>query len=153
MHIRSLVLFMICLLATVSACTPLDSNPNTSIAGLAESASKKALAAASSDHSQHEKMAVFEGSVFVATTDLVTNLWIVAGWSISDQPLDTESQEVPNDCTLYPHSGVPSQWIGSCSGYILVPRAGATHIGVMVTNPDGSTTMFQIAPPPDALQN
>jgi len=94
-------------------------------------------------------MAEFEGQVFVATTDLVAELWKSSGWAISDQPLDTNKQDIPEDCTLYPHSGVKNQWVGSCSGYILIPRSGAQHIAVMLTAPDGSTTMVQVAPAPD----
>jgi hypothetical protein len=91
-------------------------------------------------------MVSFEGLVFVATTDLDEYLWQIAGWRISAQGLDTDSSDIPQDCTLYPHDGVSDQWVGSCSGYILVPRNGAKHIAVMVTDNNGSTNMVQVAP-------
>ena len=91
-------------------------------------------------------MVAFDGVVFVATTDLDEYLWQIAGWRISEQVLDTENSDIPQDCTLYPHHGVSDQWVGSCSGYTLVPRNGAKHIAVMVTDDNGSTNMVQVAP-------
>ncbi len=95
---------------------------------------------------QDSDMVAFEGVVFVATTELNKYLWQVAGWQISSKSIDTNNSDIPNDCTLYPHDGVSDQWIGSCEGYILVPRNGAKHIAVMVTDTAGSTNMVQIAP-------
>lgn len=92
-------------------------------------------------------MVAFQGSVFVASTELISNLWQRAGWRIGEQPVDTDAQELPPDCTLYPHQGVKDQWVGRCTGYILVPQEGAAHIAVVVINPDGSTSMVQVAPP------
>jgi hypothetical protein len=94
--------------------------------------------------------ATFEGTVFVVTTEVVVNLWNGSGWSISDLPLNTDQQTIPFDCTLYPHAEVNNQWIGGCIGEILVPRNGAEHISVMVSNQDGSMTVFQIAPQPSS---
>jgi hypothetical protein len=96
-----------------------------------------------------EGMVNFEGDIFVASTNLVDKLWQMAGWRIGDQPVDTDGQDLPADCTLYPHLGVDNQWVGRCKGNILVPQAGAKHIAVVITHPDGSTTMVQVAPPPD----
>jgi len=95
---------------------------------------------------QDSDMVAFEGIVFVATTELNKYLWQVAGWKISSKSIDTNNSDIPKDCTLYPHDGVSDQWIGSCEGYILVPRNGAKHIAVMVTDSEGSTNMVQIAP-------
>ena len=97
-----------------------------------------------------EGMVAFDGNLFVASTELLPDQWRMAGWRIADQPIDTETQTAPPDCTLYPHLGVADQWVGSCSGHVLVPRAGATNIAVILTNPDGSTTMVQVAPPPNS---
>jgi hypothetical protein len=94
--------------------------------------------------------ATFEGTIFVVTTEVVVNLWNGSGWSISDLPLNTDQQTIPFDCTLYPHAEVNNQWIGGCIGEILVPRNGAEHISVMVSNQDGSMTVFQIAPQPSS---
>ena len=95
-----------------------------------------------------QNMVAFEGTVFVASIQIVAERWKMAGWRVGDQPLNTENQEPPSDCTLYPHYGVENQWVGSCSGYILVPSDGARHIDVMLTTDDGSTTLVQVAPPP-----
>jgi hypothetical protein len=91
-------------------------------------------------------MVPFEGLVFVATTDLDEYLWQIAGWHVSNQSIDTNNSEIPQDCTLYPHHGVSNQWIGSCTGYILIPRNGAKDIAVMITDIDGSTDLIQVAP-------
>ena len=90
----------------------------------------------------------FEGRVFVASTKPENNLWQSAGWQISTQPVAGDGKSVPADCTLYPHQGVDDQWIGSCTGYTYIPRDGAHHIAVMHTQPDGTTRMIQVAPPP-----
>lgn len=91
-------------------------------------------------------MVPFEGIIFVATTDLDEYLWQIAGWQVSNQTIDTNDSDIPQDCTLYPHDGVSNQWIGSCSGYILIPRNGAKHIAVMITDVNGSTDLIQVAP-------
>jgi hypothetical protein len=90
----------------------------------------------------------FEGKVTVFSTDLEQPLWQRAGWKISHLPLNTERQEIPLDCTLYPHEGVSNQWIGSCMGAIRIPKEGADHIALMITGRDGTTTMVQVAPEP-----
>jgi hypothetical protein len=97
-------------------------------------------------------MLAFEGNVFVATTELVTGLWQSAGWSIGQEPVDTDPDDLPADCTLYPHEGVENQWVGRCLGYILIPQAGARDIAVIVTDETGGTTMVQVAPPPTGMQ-
>ena len=102
----------------------------------------------SSSLSTPQNMVAFEGTVFIASIQIVAERWKMAGWRVGNQPLNTENQEPPADCTLYPHLGVENQWVGSCSGYILVPRDGARHIDVMLTAEDGSTTLVQVAPPP-----
>jgi len=96
-----------------------------------------------------EGMLAFEGSVFVASTKPSNNRWYLAGWQIAVKPLILEDDSIPADCTLYPHQGVDDQWIGSCTGYTIIPRDGANHIAVMHTQPDGTTTLVQVAPPPD----
>ena len=95
-------------------------------------------------------MVAFDGSLFVASTELIPDQWRMAGWRISDQPIDTEKQSAPSDCTLYPHLGVADQWVGSCKGHVLIPQTGASNIAVILTHPDGSTTMVQVAPPPSS---
>ncbi|MFU8772194.1 MAG: hypothetical protein ACNA8H_07220 [Anaerolineales bacterium] len=94
--------------------------------------------------------ATFEGTIFVVTTGVTNNLWNDSGWDISDSPINTDQQTIPLDCTLYPHAEVNNQWIGGCTGKILVPHNGAEHISVMVSNQDGSMTVFQVAPQPSA---
>jgi hypothetical protein len=97
-----------------------------------------------------EDMVAFEGSVFVASTKPEGNHWVRAGWQIARKSLKFEVDQVPVDCTLYKHLGVEDQWIGSCSGYILIPRDGANHIAVMHTQPDGTSILVQVSPPPDS---
>jgi hypothetical protein len=97
-------------------------------------------------------MIEFDGSVFVAAAGLVSSRWLAAGWIISEQPVNTDTEQVPSDCTLYPHQGVPDQWVGNCTVLIRIPEDGASHISVMHTGQDGTTTMVQIAPPPDGSQ-
>lgn len=99
-----------------------------------------------SQQSGSRQIVVFEGSIFVASTDLVSNRWLVAGWKISTQPIDTDTQLIPLNCTLYPHFGVENQWVGSCSGRVQVPQDGARNIAVMHTKVDGSTDLVQVAP-------
>jgi hypothetical protein len=101
---------------------------------------------ASSQRTASAQIVVFEGSIFVASTDLVNERWLVAGWKISTQSIDTDSHPVPLDCTLYPHFGVENQWVGSCSGRVKVPQDGARNIAVMHTKVDGSTILVQVAP-------
>ena len=103
-----------------------------------------------SDVINTEDMVAFEGSVFVASTKPNVNHWVRAGWQIAGKSLTFEVDQVPIDCTLYKHLGVEDQWIGSCSGYILIPRDGATHIAVMHTQPNGTSNLVQDSPPPDS---
>ena len=98
------------------------------------------------------ELVAFEGSVFVAITKPDNILWLSAGWQIASLPFGGDEDLVPTDCTLYPHQGVDDQWIGSCSGKTYIPRAGANHIAVVHTMPDGTTRMIQVAPPPVASQ-
>ena len=102
------------------------------------------------DRSHPASMVSFEGSVFVASTKPIVDHWHRAGWQIARQSLTVEVKQVPVDCTLYRHLGVKDQWIGSCSGYILIPRNGASHIAVMHTQLDGTSNLIQVAPPPDS---
>jgi hypothetical protein len=102
------------------------------------------------DQSPHEGMLAFDGSVFVASTRPTASLWHLAGWQIARQSLTVEVDQVPMDCTLYRHLGVEDQWIGSCSGHTLIPRDGANHIAVIHTQPDGTSILVQVAPPPDS---
>lgn len=103
---------------------------------------------ASNDSATPDGMVAFEGKVFVALTVPKTGRWQQAGWRVGDQPVNTDIQQAPLDCSLNPHSGVQDQWVGGCQGYVLIPQDGAEHIAVMVIKPDGSSTMVQIAPPP-----
>lgn len=96
-----------------------------------------------------EGMRIFEGEVFVASTKPKTGLWKAAGWRIAKHPHLTNGDEMPTDCTLYPHEGVENQWIGSCSGFIYIPIEGAKHIAVVLTQPDGNTTHIQVSPIPN----
>lgn len=106
--------------------------------------------AASRMQAKSDNLLAFEGRVFVASTKPENNLWQSAGWQIAVQPVAGGDESVPADCTLYPHQGVDDQWIGSCTGYTYIPRDGANHIAVMHTQPDGTTIMVQVAPPPAA---
>lgn len=94
-------------------------------------------------------MLTFEGSVFVASTRPSPVRWQLAGWEIASYSISVTDNQVPADCTLYPHEGVEDQWIGSCAGNTLIPRDGARHIAVMHTPPDGNTILVQVAPTPD----
>jgi len=94
-------------------------------------------------------MITFEGNVFVASTNPSPGRWQLAGWQIASRTMTIEENQVPTDCTLYPHEGVEDQWIGSCTGNTLIPKDGASHIAVMHTPPDGNTIMIQVAPTPD----
>ena len=96
-----------------------------------------------------EGMLSFEGSIFVATSQPSPGLWQSAGWQIARNPIAVVDDQIPADCTLYPHAGVEDQWIGSCSGYTLIPKEGASHIQVMHTPPDGEAILVQVAPTPD----
>lgn len=101
------------------------------------------------DQSFQDGMVVFDGSVFVASTEPFKDLWQLAGWKIGNHNQATDDDQVPTDCTLYPHQGVEDQWIGSCQGHTFVPRNGASHIAVIHTNSDGETTLVQVAPQPE----
>jgi len=103
---------------------------------------------ASSHSATPDGMVAFEGKVFVALTAPTASRWQSAGWSVGNQPVNTDIQQAPLDCSLNPHSGVLDQWVGGCQGYVLIPEDGAQHIAVMIIKPDGSSTMVQIAPPP-----
>ena len=96
------------------------------------------------------EMVAFEGSVFVASTKPIEAYWTQAGWTISNESNRKDIGQVPDDCTLYKHLGVEDQWIGSCSGYTLVPKFGATNIAVVLEKSDGSSILVQVAPPPDS---
>lgn len=102
-----------------------------------------------SERSTPEGMVAFEGSVFVASTEPDIVRWQSSGWRVSNKPYKSDDDQPPQDCTLYPHKGVENQWIGNCFGTILIPKDGALHIAVMHTALDGSTTLIQVAPPPD----
>jgi hypothetical protein len=95
-------------------------------------------------------MVTFDGIVFVASTEPVTDRWQLAGWKIGSKSQATDNDQVPPDCTLYPHLGVENQWIGSCRGFTFVPQDGASHIAVMHTNSQGNTILVQVAPQPDS---
>jgi hypothetical protein len=99
-----------------------------------------------------EGMVAFEGNVFVATSELHTDLWQSAGWSIGQDPVSIDPVDMPADCTLYPHAGVKNQWVGRCRGYILIPQAGARDIAVLLTDDSGGTTVVQVAPAPTGVQ-
>lgn len=156
-----IILISLLSIILLSACGQFDSDSEIALAFTDQSAAKSDLSNGDSIKSQtanqnsnedvsnsgsSSDMVAFDGVVFVATTDLDKYLWQIAGWRISDKYLDTENTDIPQDCTLYPHDGVSDQWVGSCSGYILVPRHGAKHIAVMVTDEKGSTNMVQVAP-------
>lgn len=96
-----------------------------------------------------EGMRIFEGDVFVASTKPKAGLWKAAGWRIAKHPHLTNGDDMPKDCTLYPHDGVENQWIGTCSGFIYIPIKGAKHIAVVLTHPDGNTTHIQVSPIPN----
>jgi hypothetical protein len=98
--------------------------------------------------SRNAEIVSFRGSVFVAASTMVPDLWQAAGWRVSDQPVDTDSADLPADCTMYPHLGVVNQWVGRCDGNVLIPKNGAEHIAVMVTDENGTNTMYQVAPDP-----
>ena len=102
------------------------------------------------DRSLPAGMVAFDGLVFVASTEPIPDRWQLAGWKIGSQSQATDNDQVPSDCTLYPHLGVENQWIGSCYGYTFVPKDGASHIAVMHTPPDGATILVQVAPQPDS---
>ena len=133
-HFQRIMGFLIIILM-ISACSE---SPLITTDGIIQTASG----------SLSSEMAAFDGPVFVATTKPDHQRWLSAGWQISAQQVAGGRDSIPADCTLYPHQGVDDQWIGSCSGKTLIPRKGARHIAVMLTLPDGRTTMVQVAPPP-----
>lgn len=92
------------------------------------------------------ELVTFHGTAFVITTELSPGLWKASGWKLSGSPLDTDRDDIPLDCTLYPHASVNAQWIGGCTGNVRVPKQGAEHIAVMLINQDGSTSHVQVAP-------
>lgn len=89
----------------------------------------------------------FDGTIFVATTIPIRELWESAGWKVSNQSVNIDTQKLPANCTLYRHEGVTNQWIGQCSGKISVPQEGAEHIAVIIIYPNGTKTYIQVAPP------
>jgi hypothetical protein len=106
----------------------------------------------SPDGAAAQDMVTFRGTVFVATSGIVESLWKLADWRISDQPVDTDEKDLPVDCTLRPHAGVVNQWVGRCAGDILIPKEGAQHIAVMLTDENGRVSMIQVAPDPGDSQ-
>jgi len=144
---KSKTLTTILILIAVSLVASACSDSGQLISGVRDQ-NKSAFA----DQSTPEGMLAFEGRVFVASTKPVNARWHLAGWQVADQPVVGEEDSVPTDCTLYPHQGVDDQWIGSCSGNTFIPRDGANHIAVMHTQPDGTTKLVQVAPPPVASE-
>lgn len=114
-----------------------------------QSQSSNQLISGRNDQILNEDMLSFEGSVFVASTNPLPNLWHLAGWQIANKSTPVSDDQVPLDCTLYPHQGVENQWIGSCFGDTWIPKNGASHIAVMHTPPDGDPIFVQVAPIPD----
>jgi hypothetical protein len=102
---------------------------------------------ASDYSSEQENITVLEGDIFVSTTEILPELWGSTGWRIANKSWDTGEQDLPADCTLYPHSGAAGQWVGRCRGEVKIPAAGAANIAVMIAGPDGNLTMMQVAPP------
>ena len=107
------------------------------------------LVSGSNDQILDEDMQLFEGSVFVASTDPLPDLWHLAGWQIASKSTAVTDDQVPMDCTLYPPQGVENQWIGSCFGDTWIPKNGASHIAVMHTPSEGDPIFVQVAPTPD----
>jgi hypothetical protein len=91
-------------LATLSACSssgsaqvvnPQDNPPESSLEiPVEKSANDAALPEAETlpvselSHTQ-EDLVPFKGKVFVATSAIISDLWLQAGWSIGDVPIDT----------------------------------------------------------------
>jgi hypothetical protein len=131
----------------LSACAP-SSDSTNSIDEVSFTDSASAAEQSQQATSVPNEMVTFQGTVFVATSDVIAQLWQEAGWRLSDVPVDTDAGDVPVDCSLHPHLGVANQWVGSCGGTVRVPKYGAQHIAAMVTGEDGSVTMIQVAPDP-----
>lgn len=151
-------LFLITLLL-FSACSPLAGAGSTSLVESSLSANDERILhkteeplPSSLDDSAAQDLVAFRGTVFVATSGIVKSLWRLADWRISDQPVDTDEKDLPVDCTLHPHAGVVNQWVGRCAGDILIPKEGAQHIAVMLTDENGQVTMIQVAPDPGDSQ-
>ncbi|HZD57458.1 MAG TPA: hypothetical protein VE136_12075 [Anaerolineales bacterium] len=152
---RAFVLLFLISLLLFSACSPLAGAGSSSLveSGIATDAEGVVQEAADTDtlspgDPAAQDMVAFRGTVFVATSSIVESLWRLADWRISDQPVDTDEEDLPVDCSLHPHAGVANQWVGSCAGEVLVPKAGAQHIAVMLTDENGQVTMIQVAPDP-----
>ena len=64
------------------------------------------------DQSFQDGMVVFDGIVFVASTEPIKDIWQLAGWKISNRNQATDDDQIPTDCTLYPHQGVEDQQRG-----------------------------------------
>jgi hypothetical protein len=127
------IIYILVFLMTTSACSTFQ--------GVRSSTNQKSILA--------QGMLSFNGSVFVASTKPTPGLWQSAGWQIARNSMTIADDQVPVDCTLYPHEGVEDQWIGSCKGNTLIPKDGASHIQVMHTPPDGKTILVQVAPTPE----
>ena len=155
------ILILIIALLSVSACSAnsLETDGNrtiipssaSGISRLENSQSQSAkVISILDDQSLPDGMVAFDGIVFVASTEPIPDRWQSAGWSIGSQSQATDDDQVPPDCTLYPHLGVENQWIGSCQGHTYIPKNGASHIVVIHTDLDGDTTLVQVAPQPDS---
>lgn len=165
MNKKLILLPILVLLVLVNAaCTESDSyasdtgkKPGEPLAGVNQSINSVSIPSSSlvdlSVQSQPDGMYAFEGRVFVASTHPANRRWQQAGWHVATQAIAADRDTVPADCTLYPHQGVDDQWIGSCTGNILIPQDGAEHIAVMHTSKDGTTTLIQVAPPPAVSEN
>jgi hypothetical protein len=157
-HRAFVPLFLITLLL-FSACSPLAGAGSTSLVESGLGTNDKGMLQetenplfSSPDDATAQDMVAFRGTVFVATSGIVESLWKLADWRISDQAVDTDEKDLPLDCTLRPHAGVVNQWVGRCAGDVLIPRQGAQHIAVMLTDENGQVTMIQVAPDPGSSQ-
>lgn len=157
-HRAFVPLFLITLLL-FSACSPLAGAGSTSMVESGLGTNDKGILKetedppfSSPDDATAQDMVTFRGTVFVATSGIVESLWRLADWRINDQPVDTDERDLPADCTLRPHAGVINQWVGRCAGDVLIPKQGAQHIAVMLTDENGQVTMIQVAPDPGGSQ-
>lgn len=148
---RTFVPLVLVILLLFSACSPLAGAGSTSLVESGLSANEDPHLSSSNGPAAQD-MVAFRGTVFVATSGIVESLWKLADWRISDQPIDTDENDLPVDCTLRPHAGVVNQWVGRCAGDILIPKEGAQHIAVMLTDENGQVTMIQVAPDPGNSQ-
>lgn len=130
------IVMLLLVLWSSSSCSPIDSK---------DTLRKEAQAANSSNGAFY----TFDGLIFIATTQPKATLWESAGWVVSEQSMNHDAQDLPINCTLYKHEKVVNQWFGRCAGTVIIPQMGAEHIVVVVTNPDGSQMLIQVAPPPN----